>query len=114
MEQWSLEMKYKLLILLLLIFGGHCYNLYRNNDIVLPEPKTFEIKDKVTGNIHIFKKEPKLKKSILYCQKDKENKVVWVEWHVGQTPEYTYRIDSYKNYLERNWIEQHYGYRIAP
>ena len=107
-------MNYKVLLVLILIFGGHCYNLYRDNDIALPEPKTYEIKDEVTGNIHIFKKEPKLKKSILYCLKDKENKVIWVEWHVGQTPEYTYRIDSYKNYLERNWVEQHYGYRIAP
>ena len=62
MEQWSLEMKYKLLILLLIIFGGHCYNLYRNNDIVLPEPETFEIKDRVTGNIHIFKKATHLRR----------------------------------------------------
>ena len=49
-----------------------------------------------------------------FITKRKENKVIWVDWHVGQVPEYTYRIDSYKNYLERNWIEQHYGYRIAP
>ena len=107
-------MKYKVLVVIGLLFGGHCYNLYRDNDIVLPEPKTFEIKDKITGNVHIFRKQPKLKKSILYCLKDKENKVIWVDWHVGQVPEYTYRIDSYKNYLERNWVEQHYGYRIAP
>ena len=76
--------------------------------------KVNEIKDKIKGNIHIFSKEPKLKKSILYCQKDKENKVIWVDWHVNQIPEYTYRVDSYKNYIERTWVEQHYGYRIAP
>ena len=98
-------MKTKVILLFLFLIGCNEKSL---------EPKTFEIKDKVTGNIHIFRKEPKLKKSILYCLKDKENKVIWVEWHVGQVPEYTYRIDSYKNYLERNWVEQHYGYRIAP
>jgi|TARA_B100000424_G_scaffold253761_1_gene231229 hypothetical protein len=107
-------MKYKVLILFGLIFGGHCFNLYRNSELTVPEVKTYEITDKITGNTHIFYKEPKLKKSILYCLKDKENKVVWAHWHVNQTPEYTYSVDSYKNYLERNWVEQHYGYRIAP
>ena len=91
-------MKYKVLLVVVLIFGGHCFNLYRESDLTLPEVKTYEIKDKITGNTHIFSKEPKLKKSILYCQKDK----------------YTYSVDSYKNYLEKNWVEQHYGYRIAP
>ena len=107
-------MKYKVLLILGVLFGGHCYNLYRQSELTIPEVKTYEIKDKITGNTHIFYKEPKLKKSILYCQKDQENKVVWVHWHVNQTPEYTYTVDSYKNYLERNWVEQHYGYRIAP
>ena len=60
-------MKYKVLIILGLIFGGHCYNLYRKSELTIPEVKTFEIKDEITGNIHIFRKEPKLKKSILYC-----------------------------------------------
>ncbi len=106
-------MKNKLLVLLIFVFFAHCINLYMEKK---PEPeiKTYEIKDEITGNIHIFRKEPKLKKSILYCLKDKENKVVWAHWHVNQTPEYTYSVDSYKNYLERNWVEQHYGYRIAP
>ena len=107
-------MKYKVLTILILIFGAHCFNLYRQSDLPVPEIKTYEIKYEITGNIHIFRKEPKLKKSILYCLKDKENKVIWVDWHVNQIPEYTYRIDSYKNYIERNWVEQHYGYRIAP
>ena len=107
-------MKYKVLLVVVLIFGGHCFNLYRESDLTLPEVKTYEIKDKITGNTHIFSKEPKLKKSIVYCTKRKENVVVWVNWHVNQTPEYTYRVDSYKNYLERTWIEQHYGYRVAP
>ena len=107
-------MKYKVLTILVLIFGAHCFNLYRQSDLPVTEIKTYEIKDEITGNIHIFRKEPKLKKSILDCLKDKENKVIWVDWHVNQIPEYTYRIDSYKNYIERNWVEQHYGYRIAP
>ena len=91
-------MKYILLLLLIIGCGDEPI-----------KTKTYEIKDEITGKIHIFKKEPKLKKSVLYCLKDKENEVIWVEWHVGQTPEYTYRIDSYKNYLEK-----HYGYRVAP
>ena len=107
-------MKYKVLIVIGLLFGGHCYNLYRTSEVVIPEVKTYEIKDKITGNIHIFKKEPELKKNILYCQKDQEKKVVWVHWHVDQQPEYTYSVDSYENYVERTWVEQHYGYRIAP
>ena len=107
-------MKYKALLVLGLLFGGHCYNLYRKSELSIPEVKTYEIKDEITGNTHVFYKEPKLKKSILYCQKDQENKVVWVHWHVNQTPEYTYTVDSYENYLERTWVEQHYGYRIAP
>ena len=107
-------MNYKVLLVVALIFGGHCFNLYRESDLKIPEVKTYEIKDKITGNTHIFSKEPKLKKNILYCQKDKENKVVWVHWHVNQIPEYTYSVDSYKNYLEKNWVDQHYGYRIAP
>ena len=107
-------MKYKLLVLIVLIFGIHFFNLYRNSDLAVPEVKTYEIKDKITKNIHVFRKEPKLKKSILYCIKDKERKVVWVDWHPDQTPEFTYRVDSYKNYIERTWVEQHYAYRIAP
>ena len=96
-------MKYILLILLIISCSGEPI-----------KSETFEIKDKITGKIHIFRKEPKLKRSILYCQKDKEDKVVWVDWHPDQTPEFTYRVDSYKNYIERTWVEQHYGYRIAP
>ena len=107
-------MKYKLLVLIVSIFSIHFFNLFRNSDLALPEVKTYEIKDKITKNIHVFRKEPKLKKSILYCMKDKERKVVWVDWHPDQTPEFTYRVDSYKNYIERTWVEQHYGYRIAP
>ena len=107
-------MKYKFLIVIIFIFGGHCFNLYRKSNLVLPEAKTYKIKDKITGNIHVFRKEPKLKKSIIYCIRDKEDKVVWVDWHPDQTPEYTYRVDSYKNYIEKTWVEQHYGYRIAP
>ena len=107
-------MKYKVLIVIVLLFGGHCFNLYRNSELTVPEVKTYEIKDKVTGNIHIFREEPKLKKNILFCIKDEERKVVWVDWHPDQAPEYTYRVDSYENYIERTWVEQHYGYRIAP
>ena len=107
-------MRYKLLVLVVLLFGGHCFNLYRNSELTVPEVKTYEIRDKITGNTHVFRKEPKLKKNILYCIKDKQRKVVWVDWHVDQIPEYTYRVDSYKNYIERTWVEQHYGYRIAP
>ena len=107
-------MRYKLLVLVVLLFGGHCFNLYRNNELTTPEVKTYEIKDEVTGEVYLLRKQPKLKKSIIYCTKRKENVVVWVNWHVNQTPEYTYRVDSYKNYLEKNWVEQHYGYDIAP
>ena len=107
-------MKYKFLIVIILIFGGHCFNLYRKSNLAIPKAKTYEIKDKITGNIHVFRKEPKLKKSIIFCIKDKEDKVVWVDWHPDQTPEFTYRVDSYKNYIEKTWVEQHYGYRIAP
>ena len=38
-------MKYKVLIALGLIFGGNCFNLYRNSDLKIPEVETFEIKD---------------------------------------------------------------------
>ena len=78
------------------------------------KPQVYEITDEVSGEVYLLRKNPKLKKSIVYCTKRKENVVVWVNWHVNQTPEYTYRVDSYKNYLERTWVEQHYGYRIAP
>ena len=78
------------------------------------KPQVYEITDEVSGEVYLLRKNPKLKKSIVYCTKRKENVVVWVSWHVNQTPEYTYRVDSYKNYLERTWVEQHYGYRIAP
>ena len=97
-------MKYKVLVLFVLLFGGHCFNLYRNSELTVPEVKTYEIKDEVTGEVYLLRKQPKLKKSIVY----------WVNWHVNQTPEYTYRVDSYKNYIERTWVEQHYGYRVAP
>ena len=79
-------------------------NLYRNSKLTVPEVKTYEIKDEVTGEVYLLRKKPVLKKSIVYCTKRKENVVVWVNWHVNQTPEYTYRVDSYKNYLERTWI----------
>ena len=78
------------------------------------QPQVYEITDEVSGEVYLLRKNPKLKKSIVYCTKRKENVVVWVNWHVNQTPEYTYRVDSYKNYLERTWVEQHYGYRISP
>ena len=109
-------MKYKALLVLGLLFGGHCYNLYRKSELTIPIPevKTYEITCEVSGEVYLLRKEPKLKKSIVYCTKRKENVVVWVDWHVNQTPEYTYRVDSYKNYIERTWVEQHYGYRMAP
>ena len=78
------------------------------------QPQVYEITDEVSGEVYLLRKNPKLKKSIVYFTKRKENVVVWVNWHVNQTPEYTYRVDSYKNYLERTWVEQHYGYRISP
>ena len=74
-----------------------------------------KIKDEITSEIHIFYKEPKLKKNVMfYCLNDEEHKVIWIDWHPNQTPEYTYQVDSYENYLEKTWWEQHYGYRIAP
>ena len=78
------------------------------------QPQVYEITDEVSGEVYLLRKKPKLKKSIVYCTKRKENVVVWVNWHVNQPPEYTYRVDSYKNYLERTWVAQHYGYRISP
>ena len=107
-------MKHKVLIVFGLIFVGHCFNLYRNRELPLPKIETYEITCEVSGEVYLLRKQPKLKKSIVYCTKRKENVVVWVNWHVNQIPEYTYRVDSYKNYLEKNWVEQHYGYRIAP
>ena len=96
-------MKYILLLLLIMGCGEEAL-----------KPQVYEITCEVTGEVYLLRKEPKLKKSIVYCTKRKENVVVWVNWHVNQTPEYTYKVDSYKNYLEKNWVEQHYGYRIAP
>ena len=98
-------MKLKVILLLLFFIGCDDKSL---------KPITYEIKDEVSGEVYLLRKKPVLKKSIVYCTKRKENVVVWVNWHVNQTPEYTYRVDSYKNYLEKNWIEQHYGYRLAP
>ena len=96
----------RLILLLLLIIG--CGDEPIKN-------KTYEIKDEITGKIHIFKKEPKLKKNVMfYCLNDEEHKVIWIDWHPNQTPEYTYQVDSYENYMEKTWWEQHYGYRIAP
>jgi hypothetical protein len=112
--QWDLEMKHKVLIVFGLIFVGHCFNLYRNRELPLLKIETYEITCEVSGEVYLLRKQPKLKKSIVYCTKRKENVVVWVNWHVNQIPEYTYRVDSYKNYLKKNWVEQHYGYRIAP
>jgi hypothetical protein len=112
--QWDLEMKHKVLIVFGLIFVGHCFNLYRNRELPIPKIETYEITCEVSGEVYLLRKQPKLKKSIVYCTKRKENVVVWVNWHVNQIPEYTYRVDSYKNYLKKNWVEQHYGYRIAP
>ncbi len=107
-------MKYKLLGIFIFIFLAHCINLYMEKK---PEPeiKTYEIKDEITGKTHIFYKEPKLKKNVMfYCLNDKEHKVIWIDWHPNQTPEYTYQVDSYDNYSQKTWWEQHYGYRIAP
>ena len=92
-------------ILLLLIIGCGDKTL---------EVKTYEIQDIDTDIVHVYRKEPKLKKSIVYCTIHKENEVIWVDWQVNQIPEFHYRVDSYKNYLEKNWVEQHYGYRISP
>ena len=77
-------MKYKVLILFGLLFGGHCLNLYRNSKLTVPEVKTYEIKDEVTGKTYLLRKIPKLKKSVMYCHKRKENVVVWVDWHIHQ------------------------------
>ena len=96
-------MKYILLLLLIMGCGEEAL-----------KPQGYEISCEVTGEVYLLRKEPKLKKSIVYCTKRKENVVVWVNWHVDQTPEYTYRVDSYKNYIARTWVEQHYGNRIAP
>ena len=108
-------MKYKVILLFGVLFGGHCFNLYRQSELKEPEVKTYEIKDEITGKIHIFYKEPKLKKNVMfYCLNDEEHKVIWIDWHPNQTPEYTYQVDSYDNYSQKTWWEQHYGYRIAP
>tara|TARA_Y100001937_G_scaffold38574_1_gene54856 strand:+ start:352 stop:648 length:297 start_codon:yes stop_codon:yes gene_type:complete len=96
----------KIIILLLLFIYGCSEKPTR--------PNTYEITDIDSGIIHVYPKEPKLKKSIVYCTTHKENEVVWVDWQVNQIPEFHYRVDSYKNYLEKNWVEQHYGYRISP
>ena len=95
----------RLLILLLFLIGCGEESL---------QPQVYEITCEVSGEVYLLRKKPVLKKSIVYCTKRKENVVVWVNWHVNQTPEYTYKVDSYKNYIERTWVEQHYGYRIAP
>ena len=105
-------MKYKVLVLFVLLFGGHCFNLYRNSKLTVPEVKTYEIKDEVTGKTYLLRKMPKLKKSVMYCHKHKENVVVWVDWHIHQTPEYTYRVDFFDNYIDKTWVERHYGYKI--
>ena len=108
-------MKYKVLIILGVLFGGHCFNLYKKSKLTVPERKTYEIKDEITGKTHIFYKKPNLKKNVMfYCLNDEEHKVIWIDWHPNQTPEYTYQVDSYENYVEKTWWEQHYGYRIAP
>ena len=107
-------MKYKVLIIFGLIFGAHCFNLLTNSKLTVPEVKTYEITDSITGKTYLLRKQPKLKKSVVYCTKHKENVVVWVDWHIHQTPEYTYRVDSFKNYLDRTWQERHYGYKIVP
>tara|TARA_Y100001938_G_C7960916_1_gene364253 strand:- start:405 stop:704 length:300 start_codon:yes stop_codon:yes gene_type:complete len=99
-------MKIKVILLLLFIFGCG------GKKSMLPD--SYEIKDIDTDIVHSYRKEPKLKKSIVYCNIHKENEVVWLDWQVNQIPKYHYRVDSYKNYIERTWVEQHYGYRIAP
>tara|TARA_R100001126_G_C4740939_1_gene108373 strand:- start:113 stop:448 length:336 start_codon:yes stop_codon:yes gene_type:complete len=105
-------MKNKIIIFIGLIFGAHCINLFMKTDIRAPEIKTYEIKDENTGKIYLLRKIPKLKKSVVYCHKHKQNVVVWVDWHIHQTPEYTYRFDTYDNYINKTWVERHYGYKI--
>ena len=106
------KMKYKLLGIFIFIFLAHCINLYIEKK---PEPeiKTYEIKDEITGKTHVFYKEPRSKKNVMfYCLNDKEHKVIWIDWHPNQTPEYTYQVDSYENYTKRTWLEQSWGYEI--
>ncbi len=106
------KMKYKLLGIFIFIFLAHCINLYIEKK---PEPeiKTYEIKDEITGKTHIFYEEPRSKKNVMfYCLNDKEHKVIWIDWHPNQTPEYTYQVDSYENYTKRTWLEQSWGYKI--
>ena len=105
-------MKNKILIFICLLFGAHCINLFIKTDLRVPEIKTYEIKDEVTGKTYLLRKIPKLKKSVMYCHKHKENVVVWVDWHIHQTPEYTYRVDFFDIYIDRTWGERHYGYKI--
>ena len=96
-------MKTKVLLLFLFLIGCSEKSI---------QPKTYEITDEVTGKTYLLRKIPKLKKSVVYCHKHKENVVVWVDWHIHQTPEYTYRFDTFENYLEKTWVERHYGYEI--
>ena len=105
-------MKNKILVFFGVLFGAHCLNLYMKSELKAPEIKTYQIKDENTGEIYLFRKIPKLKKSIVYCHKRKKNVVVWVDWHINQTPEYTYRVDTYENYMNKTWVERHYGYKI--
>lgn len=107
-------MKNKILIFICLLFGAHCINLFIKTDLRALKVETYEITDSITGKTYLLRKQPKLKKSVVYCHKHKENVVVWVDWHIHQTPEYTYRVDSFKNYLDRTWEERHYGYKIVP
>ena len=105
-------MNYKEVMDICLLFGAHCINLFIKTDLRVPEIKTYEIKDEVTGKTYLLRKIPKLKKSVMYCHKHKENVVVWVDWHIHQTPEYTYRVDFFDNYIDRTSVERHYGYKI--
>ena len=102
----------KLVGIIGILFLAHCINLYIEKK---PEPeiKTYEIKDEITGKTHIFYKEPRLKKNVMfYCLNDKEYKVIWIDYHPKQTPKYTYQVDSYENYTKRTWLEQSWGYEI--
>ena len=35
------------------------------------------------------------------------NKKIFIE-----SNEYTYRVDFFDNYIDRTWVERHYGYKI--
>ena len=96
--------KLRIIVFLMTILITSC-------DVKIPDSKVYEINDSDTDSTHIYIKEPKLKKHILFCIKHNTNEVVYVHWQIDQTPEYRYFVEPYKDYLEKTWIEQHYKRR---